>query len=111
MSIELQNSFELSRQEWGASRANRKPDTRIADALAAGRFVVFEESEVCCPRTDAVMGSETSFVADFATREEAEGYAYPKNEDDDMGYYLGVRSPVFYGPVAPDRVPDDDVPF
>ena len=104
MSIELQNAFKASRSFW---LANRKPHTRIAAALEAGRFVVVEEYPVYCPHTDAIMGSEEAFIADFETRDEAEAHrdAHNADESTDIERWM-IKGPVFYGPVAP--VPDTD---
>jgi hypothetical protein len=77
MSIELQNAFELSRREW-----NREEDPRIAAALERGLFVVVFTDEVCCPRTDAVMGDQDTFVDGFATREAADDHARLLNEEE-----------------------------
>jgi hypothetical protein len=68
MSIELQNAFEISKAERRAAPV----DTRVREALAAGRFVLVAIFEAYCPRTDAILGFDRHFQGAFDTRAEAQ---------------------------------------
>jgi len=75
---EFQNCF----AEAGMVRARLASEgsARINALLAAGRFVVVEESPYYCKATDAVAGMVKDVVSHHASREEAEAAAAPRAE-------------------------------
>jgi len=97
---ELEAAYDLSRRE-------RRPDDKaqIAALVKAGRFVVYLSTEDFCRFTDASLGERRTYLADFATEEEA----LPELTSEDHC----VASPgVKTIPAAP--MPDlaeDDIPF
>jgi hypothetical protein len=66
---EYENALTISRMEWQGNESQSKE--KIGKLLEAGRFVVISTYPAYCPRTDAIMGEHQSYIADFATREEA----------------------------------------
>jgi hypothetical protein len=88
-------------------------DPRIAELLAAGRFVVTYNYCVHCPHTDAVMGSKAIVHKDLATLEEAQGQLELLADEEaaacgDWWYEILPRQPL---PVVEKTPADDDIPF
>jgi len=112
MNIELNNCLTEARMV--LSCKNSDASVKIADALAAGRFVVVCEGPALCRSTDALAGSRRSHQADFATRAEADAAVLAAYGDfatycGDERYYVLPELPRVVAPVAP--VEDDGVPF
>lgn len=97
---EFQAAYDLSRRE-------RKADdkAKINALVKAGRFVVYSSTEDYCRFTDALLGERQTFVADFASYEEA----LPELTSDD----LNVAMPRVQCTRAPTPAPTvgDDIPF
>ena len=114
--------FEASRDteqrnayRWSAT--NRRPDdgAKIADLVAAGRWVVVAWSVEYCPATDASLGTRRDYVSDFPTYAEAAAECARLCDavefcDGDFGYAVEPR-PVPPAPVVPAADVDSDVPF
>lgn len=96
---ELEAGYDLSRRE-------REPDDKAQiDALAkAGRFVVYLSTEDFCRFTDASLGERRTYVADFATEEEA----LPELTSED---HCLASPPVVKAPAPAVDFADDDIPF
>lgn len=75
---ELQNALTLSRLE-------KKPDdsAKVAELVAAGRYVLVSDYPAYCPRTDALMGIHRAMLGDFATHAEGLAALYARGEDAD----------------------------
>ena len=98
------------------SMMNRKgDDPAIAEALAAGRFVVVAEGVEYCPLTDAIMGSRALLHSTHATRADAESAvhgAMGPDPDYEIRVYILPRKPIAPAPVrATDPADDDVLPF
>ena len=86
------------------SRMNRRPDhPKIAEHVAAGRFVVVHEVPQFCPHTDAAVGSRKLFGGAYATRAEADAALTACIEE--YGYDEDVRSYIL--PELEQERPDD----
>lgn len=75
----------------------------------AGRFVVCGEYEVCCKRTDGLLGYAWVVEKDFATREEAEAYIGIGEDRADGVFLYQPKVKKSPEPVVTDF--DDEVPF
>jgi len=62
---DLQDAYHLSLMQ------RRPMDEITRAAIAAGRFVVVVTGPAHCRFTDAVVGTESAYISDYATREEA----------------------------------------
>ena len=86
------------------SQANRRPDhPKIADHVAAGRFVVVHEVNQYCPSTDAYIGTRRLFGSSHVTR--AEAVAALASCIQSYGYDEDVRSYIL--PELEQERPDD----
>jgi hypothetical protein len=117
---DLEAEFFYENESMQALRLSRSEgltddEPEIAQELAKGRFVVFEEGEVYCPRTDAIMGSKRTFVDSFENRADAELLAAEKHKamekDEVYEYTFGVLPYVPVPRPAPVSTSDDEVPF
>lgn len=112
MASELQNAYSRSCIE---GHNDDKP--KIAELVAAGRFVLVAWSIRFCPSTDAVLpGRAEKIVKDFGTRDEAEaeytrlvGEDTGDFDDGECGYDILPKKP--YVPPAPRVYSDDEIPF
>jgi hypothetical protein len=93
------------------NRMNMKPDDsgKIAEAVAAGKFVVVLEGTAYCPSTDAIMGSRKFLHSAHDTRAEAQAAILAMDDMDDISVYVrpSPKSPVI--PYVPST--NDDIPF
>jgi hypothetical protein len=100
------------------SRMNRRPDGagRIAELVAAGKFVAVVEATEYCPSTDAIMGSRKDIDSVHDTREAAEAAVskiYESDYPDDWSAYVLPRvSHAEPAAARADVAPgDDELPF
>lgn len=98
------------------SRSSLPPDDkgRIRALIAAGRHVVVSWGIPYCPVTDASLPVQEHWVADYATRAEAEAKLaeFEGQQYDDSGYYIApLGKPI--GQSGHDRpaVDHGDIPF
>jgi hypothetical protein len=97
------------------SRMNRKPDDagKVAEAVAAGKFVVVVEVPDYCPFTDATMGMRMLLDSVHDTRGAAENAIAAQFSDDDYGgdeavYVLPLRD---YNPNPVAVIDSSEIPF
>lgn len=79
---DLQLDLQVSQQEWRQNPHRGEEAKRIHQLRADGKFVVVSEEPVYCPRTDAIMGSQTILIASADTHDEADKLACEAAESD-----------------------------
>lgn len=101
ISSEWQNAYAIS-------QLNREPDDSqiIQDLVTIGRFVLYSEYPVNCRLTDATLGYDKTYIADFATREEAEAAMTSKSDYELEWLFIEPRKKP-----EPVVINYDDIPF
>jgi hypothetical protein len=104
MGTDLQNAFALSRLEL-------PPDdsANINELVGAGRFCVVMECTVYCNRTDGILGSRKTLLADCDSAEEAHQKVLGIEQSDDCSIY--VVGPKVVQLSEPLILKNDEIPF
>jgi hypothetical protein len=107
---DLAVAFEISKMQWSMEKPSPEKVAsreKIKAALEAGRFVVVHTYLAHCSMTDAVLGSENWYAADFATYEEA--CAWDSGEEWCCEGCRVLVPPQFQIPIVPCEL--DEIPF
>lgn len=104
---ELRLGLEFSRIQTKIQNDSKQIDAMVAQ----GRFVLVQEAEVCCPLTDALMGTSVKLLGSFETREAAEDiHALYVEDFGEESYSILGPKPVMF-PEIPDLLTEDPIPF